>query len=111
MGNEEFIYIPCMLACYMGEGIQYQSTTRSPIMTSMRQDYPIHTAIAYKKPEDRSILNYLYNIELNLYEEIFWFFEKDVKQSFKDMMQKALGERGVKYLHFVVCDQVEGESV
>lgn len=104
IGTEEFIYVPAMMACAMGEGIRYQSTTRSPIITATQGDYPLRNAIAYKRPEDETIMNYIYHILPGEYEEVFWFMERDVTSEFKQMILEAFGKRGIKIIHFVCCD-------
>lgn len=111
IGTEEFIYVPAMMACAMGKGIRYQSTTRSPIMTAERKDYPLHTALAYKRPEDETIINYIYNIMSGDYEEVFWFMERDVAPGFKQMILEALEEKGIETIHFVCCDGKLEESL
>lgn len=104
IGTEEFIYVPAMMACAMGEGVYYQSTTRSPIMTAKRPDYPLHTALAYKRPEDETVINYIYNIQEGNYEEAFWFIERDVRPEFKQMMAEVFSEKGIRKIYFVCCD-------
>lgn len=104
IGTEEFIYVPAMMACAMGDGISYQSTTRSPIMTAKKSDYPLHTALAYKRPEDETVINYIYNIQEGDYEEIFWFMERDVRPEFKQMMVEVFSKQGIRKIYFVCCD-------
>ncbi len=104
IGTEEFIYIPAVIASAMGEGICYQSTTRSPIIALQREDYPLRVALAYRRPEDETVINYIYNIEENKYEEAFWFFERDIQPEFKQMMAEAFGKKGIKKLYFICCD-------
>ena len=88
----------------MGEGICYQSTTRSPIIALQREDYPLRVALAYRRPEDETVINYIYNIEENMYEEAFWFFERDIQSEFKQMMAEAFWKKGIKKLYFICCD-------
>ena len=105
LGTEEYIYIPCLLAMGMGEGVKYQSSTRSPIIAQRKEGYPIQTVLAYKRPEDESVTNYLYNILGERFEEIFWIMERDVSESFKRKLTQAFMNCGIKKVTFVVCDK------
>ena len=105
IGTEEFIYGPALIAYGMGEGVRYQSTTRSPILTDASESYPIREALTFAKPEDHSISNYIYNLLPNTWEEIFWIFEREVDEVFMMQMTQALKARGVKKIHFISCDQ------
>lgn len=105
IGTEEFIYIPCLLAEGMGEGVWYQSSTRSPIIPQQEEGYPIQTVLAYKRPEDTAVINYLYNIQGSRFDELFWIMERDVKEQFKAKMTQAFKACGIKKVTFVVCDK------
>jgi orotate phosphoribosyltransferase len=76
IGTGEFMYIPMRVASYMGEGIYYQSTTRSPIYQAEVETYLIQNKFIFDSPENAGITNYLYNIEPNQYDEIFLFVER-----------------------------------
>lgn len=104
IGTEEFIYIPCLLAACMGEGVSYQSSTRSPIIPEVQEGYPIKQRLIYRRPEDHQIINYLYNIEKDKYDEIFWILERDTEGAFKEQMAAFFKEQGVKAVTFVTCD-------
>ena len=105
IGTEEFIYIPCLLAEGMGEGVWYQSSTRSPIIPQQEEGYPIQTVLAYKRPEDTAVVNYLYNIQGSHFDELFWIMERDVSRQFKAKMTRAFKACGIKKVIFVVCDK------
>ena len=105
IGTEEFIYIPSLLAQGMGEDVWYQSSTRSPIIPQQEEGYPIQSVLAYKRPEDTAVVNYLYNIQGNRFDELFWIMERDVSKQFKAQMTHAFKKCGIKKVTFVVCDK------
>lgn len=80
MGTGEFMYIPMKIASFMGEGISYQSTTRSPIWPNNTDGYGAKNAFVFKSPEDANITNYFYNIPYGHYGEIYIFFEREIKK-------------------------------
>ena len=103
LGSEEFIYIPNLISAYMGEGIWFACSARSPIITLQEETYALKDALCFKSPEDEKLSIYLYNIKQQGYEEIFWFLEREVGENFKCAMAKALIQNGIKAVHFVVC--------
>lgn len=105
IGTEELIYIPCLIAAEMGENVYYQSSTRSPIIAQNKEGYPIKCVTCYKRPEDTTVTNYLYNIVPHYYEEVFWILERDVKPKFKQEMANYLGRQAIKKVTFVTLDQ------
>ncbi|NLY44316.1 MAG: hypothetical protein GX066_10250 [Clostridiaceae bacterium] len=104
MGNGEFIYIPSVISQSMGEGVMYQSTTRSPIYACNAPHYPIKNAVMFQNPEDVSIANYIYNVLPGQYDEVFWFLERDINEPAKKMISDKLGRLGVRSLCFVVFE-------
>ena len=78
VGTGEFMYIPMKLASFMGENTYYQSTTRSPIYPNDEEHYGAMTGFRFTNPEDDDVINYLYNIKANQYDDIFLFFERKV---------------------------------
>lgn len=103
LGAEEFIYIPNLLATYMGEGVQFECSARSPIITLNEAQYALKDALCFLSPEDERLPIYLYNMKNAGYEEIFWFLERDVQESFKRAIVEAFICNGIKYVHFVIC--------
>lgn len=103
IGTGEFMYIPMKLASFMGEDIFYQSTTRSPIYPNDEEHYGAQTAYCFANPEDIEIVNYLYNIEPNQYDDIFLFFERSVKEdSLKELLTelKAVQVKKINIVYF-----------
>ena len=78
LGTGEFMYFPMLISAYMGQGIRYHSTTRSPIYPFDKPEYGIKNGFAYDNPDDASITNYVYNIPLKYYDEVYLFLERDV---------------------------------
>lgn len=78
LGTGEFMHIPMKTAVYMGEGVSYHSTTRSPIFPIDRESYPIKNRMAFESPEDPATMNYAYNVSDMEYDEVFLFFERPI---------------------------------
>jgi len=78
LGTGEFMYFPMLVAAYMGEGISYHSTTRSPIYSFAKPDYAIQNGFSYQSPDEWSITNYVYNVPVEYYDEVYVFLERDV---------------------------------
>jgi hypothetical protein len=74
------MYIPMKTASYMGDGVFYQSTTRSPIHPAGRKDYAVKSAFPFSNPEDGETANFFYNVEEDQYDEVFVFFERYVSE-------------------------------
>lgn len=81
LGTGEFMYVPMRIAAGMGDGISYQSTTRSPIYSADLPDYAVACGYPYPSPEDDSVRNFIYNISPGQYDEIFVLFERDMPPS------------------------------
>ncbi|WP_445492985.1 phosphoribosyltransferase family protein [Niallia sp. 03133] len=104
LGTGEFMYIPMKIASYMGENVYYQSTTRSPIYANDEVHYGAKTSYTFPNPEDHDIVNYLYNISIHSYEEIFIFFERKVDKDKLQPLLKGLNETFVKKINIVYCN-------
>jgi len=76
LGTGEFMYLPMKIASYMGEGIYYHSTTRSPIYQTTQESYTIQNKFSFNCPENPGVMNYLYNIHPYQYDEVFIFIER-----------------------------------
>ncbi|WP_400241860.1 phosphoribosyltransferase family protein [Niallia sp. JL1B1071] len=103
IGTGEFMYIPMKLASYMGENTYYQSTTRSPIYPNNEEHYGAKTAFCFSNPEDVDIVNYLYNIKANQYDDIFVFFERKVSRERLTELLAELSTAQVKKINIVYC--------
>lgn len=78
LGTGEFMYVPMKVASFMGTGVFFQSTTRSPIYIEKRENYGAQYGLSFQNPEDRKVAQFVYNIPPNEYDEIFLFFERAV---------------------------------
>jgi len=92
LGTGEFMYLPVLIASYMGEGVTVSSTTRSPIYPDMREGYGINYAAAFPCPSDNAIANFAYNIKPGAYDEIFIFLEREVSPARLEPILKTLGQ-------------------
>ncbi|MBP2000841.1 hypothetical protein J2Z69_001872 [Paenibacillus shirakamiensis] len=101
LGTGEFMYIPMRIAAQMGQGISYQSTTRSPIHPSPEDTYAIHHVYPFDCPEDGSIPNFFYNITGDLYDEIFVFMEREKDRLRLTPLLQALESTKVNRIHIV----------
>jgi len=110
LGTEEFIYIPCVIASAMGDNVKFECSARSPIITMNEGDYAIRDAICFENPEDTALLSYIYNLEGKGYEEVFWILERDMEYAFKESVCKSFMARGIKAIHFVICNEMIGKK-
>ncbi|UQZ37519.1 phosphoribosyltransferase [Paenibacillus sp. PK3_47] len=102
MGVGEFMYLPMRVAAEMGEGISYQSSTRSPIYPEARPDYGVHSAEAYPSAGDPAIRNYIYNIAPGQYGDIFVLLERDVPRSRIEPMTDVLKSLAGNKVHLII---------
>jgi hypothetical protein len=111
MGVGEFMYLPMRIAAEMGEGVSYQSSTRSPIHPERRPDYGVHSAYAYPSAGDPAITNYIYNVDHGQYDDIFVLLEREVPdQRIKPMTDILKGLAGSKVHLIVLAPEQEGEA-
>ncbi|WP_066505388.1 phosphoribosyltransferase family protein [Abyssisolibacter fermentans] len=101
LGTEEFMYIPMKIATYMGVGIKYHSTTRSPIYASKTQKYGVQNKYTFKSPNDNSVQNFVYNIPKNYYDDIFVFLEREGLDGSLESFIEAIKGTGVKKVYIV----------
>lgn len=78
LGTGEFMYLPMKLASFMGSGVHFHSTTRSPIYVEKRETYGAQYGLSFQNPEDKEIAQYVYNIPPNEYDELFLFYERAI---------------------------------
>lgn len=97
MGVGEFMYLPMRIAAEMGEGVSYQSSTRSPIHPQRRADYGVHSAAAYPSAGDTEITNFIYNVDPGQYDDIFVLLEREVPREriepMTDILQRLAGNK------------------
>ncbi|MDF9840893.1 hypothetical protein M2105_001791 [Paenibacillus sp. PastF-1] len=111
MGAGEFMYLPMRIAAEMGEGVFYQSSTRSPIYPQHRPDYGVRSAAGYPSAGDPLITNYIYNVEYGQYDDIFVLLERDVPgRRIKPMTDILRGLAGSKVHLIVLAPREEAEG-
>jgi len=103
LGTGEFMYIPFRIASYMGEGVSVQSTTRSPIHPAGHANYGVQQAISFSSPDDSSIVNYVYNIPVGYYEEVFIFFERLVSNKALESLLEAFKQLNIPKIYCIIC--------
>ncbi|RXI53695.1 hypothetical protein DP124_02170 [Clostridium tetani] len=102
LGTGEFMYLPMILASKIPNA-KYQSTTRSPVYSKKEIDYGIKCAETFKNPFDKSIINYLYNVEKGIYKEILFVTEREIdKESREEIIQlfQKLEVNKVRFIYF-----------
>lgn len=104
MGTGEFMYVPMRIAAEMGEGISYQSSTRSPIHPDDGDNYAIRNVYSFQSQDDFSITNFFYNIKSGMYDEIFVFVERVSSIEMLVPFINALKGTGIPIIHVVHFD-------
>ncbi|MCG7409683.1 phosphoribosyltransferase family protein [Paenibacillus sp. ACRRX] len=105
MGTGEFMYIPMRLASEMGEGVSYQSSTRSPIYPHRQQGYGIQNVFSFDSMDCRGTLNFFYNVPLDTYDELFVFIERAAGDEQEASFLDACRLTGIPVIHIVYGDQ------
>ncbi|TXK84860.1 phosphoribosyltransferase [Paenibacillus sp. N3.4] len=101
VGTGEFMYIPMRIAAEMGEGVSYQSTTRSPIHTLETENYAVQVGYPYPSPEDPEVTHFLYNIPPGLYDDIYLFFEREADFQALHALLEILHTLNLQHINFV----------
>lgn len=103
LGTEEFIYIPMMIAAHMGKGVKYHSTTRSPIYSLNKAEYGAKNGFSFESPGGSGVINYLYNIPYEGYDELFLILEREVCPNRLDSIVGTLKMLGIPKIFIVYC--------
>ena len=111
LGTGEFIYIPMVISAWMGAGIRFHSTTRSPIYSYHQEGYAIKNAFQFESPHELGILNYIYNIPLNHYDEVFVFFERQMETYRLEALLKVLKGVGIQRINIVTCIGIDEKPI
>ncbi|MNO38105.1 hypothetical protein D3C76_282000 [compost metagenome] len=111
LGVGEFMYLPMRIAAEMGDGVMYQSSTRSPIHPDRRSDYGVHSAAAYPSAGDPGITNYIYNVDPGQYDDIFVLLERDVPRRRIEPMTDILMRLAGNKVHLVILASDSEEEV
>ena len=102
LGNGEFMYFPMLISAYMGNGVRYHSTTRSPIYPLSIPEYGIQNGVGYISPDEASISNYVYNVPLKHYDEVYLFLEREVSDERLTPLFTAFRGLGIPRLVLVI---------
>lgn len=62
LGDEEFMYLPQLLAAALGDQVRTSATTRSPAVVVDAPGYPLRTVLAFPSTEDGRRAAYAYNV-------------------------------------------------
>lgn len=106
LGTGEFMYVPMAIANEMGEEVYYHATTRSPIYAD--PSYLIYNKQSFKSAELPGVANYLYNIPLNTYTDIFLIYERIIDMDAAKTLYVQL-KRYAKHVHVVTLGGVKVE--
>ncbi|MFF2450420.1 phosphoribosyltransferase family protein [Neobacillus sp. NPDC058068] len=109
LGTGEFMYLPMRFAAQMGSGVYYQSTTRSPIYVENKEGYGARYGGGFPNPEDPAVTHFVYNIPPGHYDELFVFFEREVKYENMQPLLKELGKFEIRSIKLVFFSKVRGE--
>ncbi|MFB5762999.1 phosphoribosyltransferase family protein [Paenibacillus medicaginis] len=102
LGTGEFMYIPMRIAAEMGEGIFYQSSTRSPIHPFEDEAYAVKNKFAFHSPDDPAIPYYFYNVPKGVYGELFVFIERSSHPDALKSYEKVLLSTGIPQINMVL---------
>ena len=103
LGTGEFMYFPMLVSAYMGKGVSYHSTTRSPIYSFSKPYYAIQNGYAYQCPDEWSITNYVYNVPFKYYDEVYLFLEREINHERLIPMLTTFRKLGIPRLVLVIA--------
>lgn len=104
LGTGEFMFIPMLISAYMGEGIRYQSTTRSPVYPHNEANYAIKTGIIFASIDDPKVNNYVYNVPANYYDEAYIFIERGMIEDRLTAMLFSFENLNIPRMVLVFCN-------
>ncbi len=101
LGEGEFIYLPCVIASYLGNNVYFHSTTRSPVYAQNKKGYGNRNKIELSSTNNNGIKYFLYNIPANFYEDVFYLSEKELKEDKKRELSNVFKTFGIDNIIFV----------
>jgi hypothetical protein len=107
IGTGEFMYIPMKIASCMGDGVYYQSSTRSPIYLNDDPSYLIKQKFLFDSLENPGIVNFLYNIAPNQYDEIFIVLERIPAMNSLHSLIQELKKTLIPIIHVVILTKFQ----
>ena len=108
LGTGEFMYIPMLIAAQMGEDVMYHATTRSPIFA--HADSIIKNKFTFNSAEYPGAKNYLYNIPVGEYQDIFIVYERILDQEALAELVESLRSYA-ENIHIVTLGGVEVDEI
>lgn len=99
VGTGEFIYLPSQIAAYMGDGVVYQSSTRSPIYANSIEGYPVQSKLQYFSPDGNPF--YLYNLQETNCHEIFILLDRQWDEPSERKFAAMLQRYGMEHITFI----------
>lgn len=102
MGTGEFMYIPMFLSTQLGEGVYFQSTTRSPIYPFDDINYGARNVFKFDSLEDKDIKNYFYNVPIGFYDEMFLFLEREFSENKMESLVDIIKTLEIKNVNIVI---------
>jgi hypothetical protein len=103
LGTEEFMYAPLRAAMAMGDGVVYQSTTRSPILAADVAGYPVRQKAAFVNPAAPTRTSFVYNVVPGAYDDIFVLFDEEHADAEVAPLVGALSAARPAALHLVAA--------
>ncbi|GAA0122707.1 MAG: phosphoribosyltransferase domain-containing protein [Clostridium argentinense] len=102
LGHEEFIFLPSLVACNLGDNVIFHSSTISPIYCDNSYDfYGIKNKIELDSLFNKSNKNFLYNIPRDTYKNLIYFTERPLDNKSKENLLKELKNLGILKVIFV----------
>lgn len=102
LGSGEFMYIPMLLSSYLGGGVSYQSSTRSPIHPCDKSNYGAKNVFRFDSVEDSETKNYFYNVPVGFYDEMFLFLEREVSKEKMKSLVDVIETLEIKNVNIVI---------
>lgn len=102
LGHEEFIFMPSLVACNLGNNVLFHSSTISPIYCDSNYEfYGIKNKIEMDSLFNKSNKNYIYNIPSGTYKNLVYFTEKPLGNKSKESLLEKLKNLGILKVIFV----------
>lgn len=97
------MYVPMRIAAELGEGVYYQSTTRSPIHPLQHTDYAVRDGVSFPSPDDEQVKHFIYNLHAHAYDDVFIVLEREATEEMLAPMLRAFRTMPCKAVHFISC--------
>lgn len=111
IGTEEFMYLPLFLSKEIEKNfnckeVKFHATTRSPILPSLENDYPIKSRFELESLYEKNRKTFIYN--LAKYDEVFIVTDsKKLNKKGINSLLNALYDEGNKNISIIQCKEDE----